>query len=193
MRITNLHLIVSFFILSALGFVGYRTLRQASPIPSFPAIPSLDQNNPQPETAPTPSLPPPARRADAFVEQSREEAKQSLEKALDVLEAAMSRESRVGRQFIAYRRARDLFDRAETVEDLNQVKTMSEEVVRELSSPVAKLKAYVVRRGDSLWKIAKKKEVYGRGSAWVRIWRANEDQVPDFDILIAGQKLTIPR
>lgn len=48
---------------------------------------------------------------------------------------------------------------------------------------------YVVVRGDSLWKIASK--VYGSGSLWGNIFRANP-QVKDASLIYVGQKLVIP-
>lgn len=48
---------------------------------------------------------------------------------------------------------------------------------------------YTVVRGDSLWKIASK--VYGSGSLWGKIFRANP-QVKDASMIYVGQKLVIP-
>ena len=48
---------------------------------------------------------------------------------------------------------------------------------------------YTVVRGDSLWKIAVK--VYGSGSLWGKIFRANP-QIKDASVIYAGQKLIIP-
>ncbi len=188
MRITNLHLIISFFILSAFGFVVYRHWRNVTPPAS--AIRSFFQSDT-------------AMNATAYLEQSRARAKESLERALDALQSAMSRDSRVAGPFIAYRRAKNLFDDAVTAEDFSNARSMAEDVTRELGGigmdyraergVVAKVESYVVRRGDNLWNIAKKPEVYGRGSGWVRIWRANEHKVPDFSVIMSGQKLKIPR
>ena len=52
--------------------------------------------------------------------------------------------------------------------------------------------SYVVERGDTLWKIAKRKEHFGQGHRWYDIWKANEGQIHDFDRLVSGQTLTIP-
>lgn len=51
---------------------------------------------------------------------------------------------------------------------------------------------YVVKRGDTLWKIAKMPEHFGQGHRWYDIWKANEDKIEDFDHLVRGQTLTIP-
>lgn len=51
---------------------------------------------------------------------------------------------------------------------------------------------YVVHRGDTLWKIAKMKEHFGKGHRWYDIWKANEDKISDFDHLRAGRMLMIP-
>jgi hypothetical protein len=53
-------------------------------------------------------------------------------------------------------------------------------------------KYYTVKHGDCLWNISKMPQHYGRGSMWVKIWRANESKIPDFDIIYSGQILVIP-
>jgi len=52
---------------------------------------------------------------------------------------------------------------------------------------------YTVKRGDNLWKIARMKKHYGRGSMWPVIWRANEKKIPDFEILRTRLVLSIPK
>lgn len=49
---------------------------------------------------------------------------------------------------------------------------------------------YVTKEGDTFWKIAKR--VYGNGSQWKRIWRANKSKVPNPDKLKAGTEIRIP-
>ena len=49
---------------------------------------------------------------------------------------------------------------------------------------------YVVRRGDSLWKIAGK--VYGNPLKWPRIYRANKDKIKNPNMIYVNQVLVIP-
>jgi nucleoid-associated protein YgaU len=49
---------------------------------------------------------------------------------------------------------------------------------------------YVVRKGDSLWKIAGK--VYGNPLKWPRIYRANKDKIKNPNRIHANQVLVIP-
>lgn len=50
-----------------------------------------------------------------------------------------------------------------------------------------------VYRGESLWRIASYPEIYGRGTEWVRIYRANQDQIRDPDLIFPDQVFQIPR
>ena len=52
---------------------------------------------------------------------------------------------------------------------------------------------YVVQKGDSLWSIAKRPEIYGKATRWRRIFDANRDQLKSPDRLHAGMTLKIPR
>ena len=49
---------------------------------------------------------------------------------------------------------------------------------------------YEVKKGDTLWKIAK--EHYGDGSLYPEIFKANQDVLTDPDKIQVGQKLRIP-
>jgi nucleoid-associated protein YgaU len=49
---------------------------------------------------------------------------------------------------------------------------------------------YKVKKGDSLFLIAKR--VYGRGSAWVKIYKANQDKIKNPDRVREGLVLRIP-
>jgi nucleoid-associated protein YgaU len=51
---------------------------------------------------------------------------------------------------------------------------------------------YLVRPGDTLWRIAQMRQHYHNGSRWPRIWRANKDQIPDHDFIRPRQVLVIP-
>ena len=52
---------------------------------------------------------------------------------------------------------------------------------------------YVVQKGDSLWSIAAKPDIYGRATHWRRIFDANRDLLKSPDRLRAGMTLKIPR
>ena len=49
---------------------------------------------------------------------------------------------------------------------------------------------YTVQSGDTLWKIAE--TVYGDGSAYQKIFEANQELLESPDRIFPGQELTIP-
>ena len=56
-----------------------------------------------------------------------------------------------------------------------------------------KIDTYVVKKGDCLWSIAKKKNVYNDPFLWPVIYEANKDIIKNPGLLYPGQKLNIPR
>lgn len=52
---------------------------------------------------------------------------------------------------------------------------------------------YTVMRGDYLWRIANKSEIYGDAYAWMRIYTSNTDQIKDPDMIHPDQIFRIPR
>ncbi len=52
---------------------------------------------------------------------------------------------------------------------------------------------YQVQRGDYLWKIAKKSDIYGDPYAWIRIYTYNRDQIKDPNLIYPAQTFRIPR
>ena len=52
---------------------------------------------------------------------------------------------------------------------------------------------YTVIRGDYLWRIANKSDIYGDPFAWSRIWTSNRDQIKDPDLIFPAQIFRIPR
>lgn len=62
------------------------------------------------------------------------------------------------------------------------------------STAPGQVKTYTVVNGDSLWKISARKEVYGAGAQWRKIYDANKKTIGNNpDKLVVGQKLVIPR
>ena len=61
------------------------------------------------------------------------------------------------------------------------------------SAPAGPYDTYVVKKGDALWSIAAKPEIYGKASVWRRIYDANRDVLKSPDRLKAGMTLKIPR
>jgi nucleoid-associated protein YgaU len=53
--------------------------------------------------------------------------------------------------------------------------------------------SYTVVRGDYLWKIAAKADIYGDAYAWMRIYTSNKDQISNPDLIYAKQVFSIPR
>ena len=53
--------------------------------------------------------------------------------------------------------------------------------------------SYVVKKGDSLWWIAKYKDVYNDHFLWPLIYDANKGLLKDPNKIYPGQKLLIPR
>ncbi len=62
----------------------------------------------------------------------------------------------------------------------------------ESSAPV-KFDSYVVQKGESLWTIAAKREIYGKATQWRRIFEANHELLKSPDRVRAGMTLKIPR
>jgi len=52
---------------------------------------------------------------------------------------------------------------------------------------------YTVAKGDCLWCISGKSEIYNDPYQWPVIYRANRDQIKDADLIYPGQELAIDR
>lgn len=80
-----------------------------------------------------------------------------------------------------------------TSENFEMADALARQAISEFQAAKPLNITYTVKRGDSLWRIARMQQHYGRGSMWPVIWRANEKKVPDFDELRRNQVLLIPK
>ncbi|HHM04648.1 MAG TPA: DUF4398 domain-containing protein [Gammaproteobacteria bacterium] len=81
-----------------------------------------------------------------------------------------------------------------------QARGMASELVAQLRSlpelPVvvaAEVTEYEVLRGDTLWAIAGKDDIYGDPFQWPLIYKANQDKIRDADLIYPGQVFDIER
>ncbi|RKY89175.1 hypothetical protein DRQ09_01795 [candidate division KSB1 bacterium] len=70
---------------------------------------------------------------------------------------------------------------------MNEIKALLGRILP-LEPPI---QIYVVVKGDYLWKIAGKKEIYGNPYQWIRIYTFNRDQIKDPDLIYPDQKFKI--
>ena len=62
-----------------------------------------------------------------------------------------------------------------------------------VKAPQSRNEYYLVSRGDCLWRISGKKQIYNDPYKWPRIFSANRDQIKDPDLIYPDQRLLIPR
>lgn len=81
-----------------------------------------------------------------------------------------------------------------TFKEYKRLKTKTVAKVPQPKRPVKpkpKNKTYIVKRGDNLWNIAKKK--YGKGSEWRKIYNRNKKVIgSNPNLIYPGQKYVIP-
>jgi LysM repeat protein len=87
---------------------------------------------------------------------------------------------------------------APATEAVQVATSLAEEEVPELSAdaepaPQDDLDTYTVQKGDSLWTIAARPEIYGNATQWRRLLDANRDQLANPNALKAGMVLKVPR
>lgn len=64
-------------------------------------------------------------------------------------------------------------------------------LLQQLNKELRSDRKHRVARGESLWSIAARPEVYANGFLWPLIWDANRDRIPDPNVLRQGQSLRI--
>lgn len=66
-----------------------------------------------------------------------------------------------------------------------------EEAPAEVAAGGSMMDSYEVVKGDNLWNISAKSEVYGNPYEWPLIYKANSDKIKDADLIYPGQKFDI--
>lgn len=74
---------------------------------------------------------------------------------------------------------------------LGRIKNLIDEAENKAKPAAAGM--YEVVRGDYLWKIARKQEIYGDPFAWIRIYTYNRDQIKDPNLIYPRQVFRIPQ
>ena len=84
-------------------------------------------------------------------------------------------------------------DSGRAIQLANQAKMMAEAAVRDAAMADKGATSYTVARGDSLWAISGKSDIYGNPYQWPMIYKANRDKIKDADMIFPGQNFKIER
>jgi LysM repeat protein len=80
------------------------------------------------------------------------------------------------------------------VVDTSKSKSSTTKKSRPAPQKSTQVKTYTVKSGDSLWRIAARKDVYGSGNQWRKIYNANKKTIgKNPNLIFPGQKLVIPK
>ncbi len=74
---------------------------------------------------------------------------------------------------------------------INEIQSLIDQAKEKAKTAVPP--TYTVMKGDYLWKIAGKDDIYGNPHAWWRIYTSNLDQIKNPDLIYPNQVLAIPR
>ncbi|MBD3609802.1 MAG: LysM peptidoglycan-binding domain-containing protein [Gammaproteobacteria bacterium] len=81
----------------------------------------------------------------------------------------------------------------ETPEQTKPAAAEQTEAAKETVETATASDTYLVVRGDSLWKISGKPDIYNNPYHWPLIYKANRDKIEDADLIYPGQELVIER
>lgn len=147
---------------------------------------------------------------------AEEPANGDAEAAQEAIESAKAALKRAEDEGYAWRDTGDIIKQAEAAYDegnyqeatdlANEARRQSELAIQQKydelerigaaeGAPAAdtngRVSSYTVERGDSLWAISGKSEVYNDPYQWPLIYRTNQDQIEDADLIYPGQNLSI--
>lgn len=75
----------------------------------------------------------------------------------------------------------------------NALRQKREEDARMSQPAPADMDSYTVVRGDNLWDISGRSDIYGNPYQWPLIYKANRSKIKDADLIYPGQQLDIDR
>ncbi len=179
MRITKLHLILFSLVITLACFFAYQYQQERKR--EIAAIEEQRQEQIKKE------------EEIARLKAEREQKKASAVKTIAVAGAFWTKGSQEGKDVsvgqATLHKAKELM----LLEKYGEAEALASQSIEELKTAKLVTLKYTVKRRDTLWKIAKMKKHYGRGSMWPIIWRANEKKIPDFDVLRTRLVLIIPK
>jgi nucleoid-associated protein YgaU len=136
------------------------------------------------------------------------DAKAEAQAAIDEAKAAARRAGEMGAEWRdtakIIRSAEEALaagDTAKAIELANKARRQAENAIAQHESEMERLgghgamggDSYTVMRGDNLWNISGKSEIYGNPYQWPLIYKANQNQIQDADLIYPGQNLAIDR
>ncbi len=138
----------------------------------------------------------------AFEEEDFEEAEELAGRAADTAEDALSecyreyaREcmDKVGEYTELTSDQRSMKDDAESAYEAGDYRE-AYELCRELHAELKEATmSYTVERGDSLWRISGKSDIYDDPYQWPLIYRKNSDKIEDADLIFPDQEFSIDK
>ena len=83
------------------------------------------------------------------------------------------------------------------IKSLEERLARAEKNVREMEAQVQyeslqRGRVYEVKKGESLWRIARRADVYGDGKLWIKLFNANMDRISDPHRIFPGQLIRVP-
>ncbi len=82
-------------------------------------------------------------------------------------------------------------DTGKAIQLAEQARRQAENALAQMQNQQGAMSQYTVMRGDSLWAISGKSEVYGNPYQWPLIYKANRDKIKDADLIYPGQEFDI--
>ncbi|MFN3966921.1 MAG: LysM peptidoglycan-binding domain-containing protein [Endomicrobiia bacterium] len=182
--IKRIHLILFLIILGAIAlFIEYRRQPKQEKIK-----PEIEKT---PESLPVKEIP--IQKPEIYPEKKVEDFEKNARQTVAIAGEYWKIAKKEGRDLSKGQSTLRLAKVALNAGNYQEAIRLAKQSIEELKSAPKIGVNYKVVKGDCLWNIAKMKKHYGKGSMWVKIWRANEKIIPDFDLIYPGQILFIPK